>query len=73
MHWRVDIRNLEPFTGGEDSYSVKVITTQDRQTALDSARSVLSLQIARIHDLPAHPCAEVVNGHASVVKVVMTC
>ena len=67
------IRNLEPFTGGEDSYSVKVITTQDRQTALSSARSVLTSQIARIHDIPAHPCAEVVNSHASVVKVVMTC
>ena len=33
----------------------------------------LTSQIARIHDLPAHPCAEVVNSHASVVKVVMTC
>lgn len=43
----VYIRNLRPFTGGQDAYSVKFGTSQDRLTALDAARAFLATQEAR--------------------------
>jgi hypothetical protein len=36
------IRNLQPFTGGRDAYSVNIVTKQDKQTALQKARTILS-------------------------------
>src|SRR6266566_946990 len=48
------IRNLSAFRGGRDSYSVKVVTPQDRQTALMKARSVLGVQTQGLH----YPCRE---------------
>src|SRR6266702_4123180 len=49
------IRNMTSFTGGKDAYSVKVVTNQDKQTALDHARTVLS-QSAHIQAILASPC-----------------
>lgn len=54
------IRNLEAFTGGKNAYSVKVVTPQDRQTALDHARTVLT-QSAQSKAILAYPCKEVVS------------
>jgi hypothetical protein len=50
----VYIRNLSPFTGGQDSYSVKYATTQDKQTALLQARGILLSKSSGLHS----PCAE---------------
>lgn len=50
----VYIRNLSAFRGGRDSYSVAVVTSQDRQTALQKARSILSAHIQGMH----YPCRE---------------
>ncbi len=52
------IRNLDPFTGGKPAYSIKVITPQDKQVALDAARTALAVQEARIQALLAAPCRE---------------
>ena len=52
------IRNLRPFTGGQDATSVKYVTPQDRQTALDSAREYLAEQESRIKAILEHPCSE---------------
>lgn len=56
------IRNLYPFTGGKDSYSVKVVTRQDKQTALDAARALLTAQKARMQAILANPCHESISG-----------
>ena len=50
----VYIRNLSPFTGGQDSYSVKYATTQDKQTALLLARDILLGKSTGLHS----PCIE---------------
>ena len=49
----VYVRNLTAFTGGKNSYSVKVETAQDRQTALDSARLLLATETAKIREFLA--------------------
>ncbi len=44
----VYIRNVRPFTGGQDAYSVKFVTQQDRQTALARVLSDLPSQLSRV-------------------------
>jgi hypothetical protein len=55
------IRNFSAFRGGKDAYSVKIVTPQDRQTALDAARVSLTAQDAKIKAFLAYPCKEIVN------------
>jgi hypothetical protein len=50
----VYIRNLSAFHGGHDSYSVRYVTEQDRQTALTQARSRLAAEVIGLH----YPCQE---------------
>jgi hypothetical protein len=52
------IRNLQPFTGGQNTRTVIFITSQDRQTALDSARALLTTQQAKLSAVLAYPCKE---------------
>lgn len=59
----VYVRNLAAFQGGSDAYSVKVVTAQDRQTALMKARSALTISSAGLH----YPCSETVSVAATVV------
>src|SRR6266567_7481375 len=58
----VYIRNLSSFSGGHDSYSVKYVTAQDKQTALTKARSALTVISAGLH----YPCLESTSGAISV-------
>ena len=44
----VYVRNLSPFMGGQDAYSVKFATPQDRQTALDRAKQTLEAQAQHV-------------------------
>ena len=60
------VRNLSPFLGGKPAYSVKVITSQDKQRALEAAKVSLTLQQARIHAILAAPCREAVSWSTSV-------
>ncbi len=52
------IRNLTGFSGGHDAYSVKIVTPQDRQTAIDRARQLLSYASTGLH----YPCNEAISG-----------
>jgi len=52
------IRNLTPFHGGRDAYSVKIVTPQDRQTAINRARQLLSQASTGLH----YPCDEKISG-----------
>jgi len=45
----VYIRNVSAFTGGRDSYSVKLVIPQDRQTAITKARAILAIQASGLH------------------------
>src|SRR5437763_1105718 len=50
----VYIRNLSAFRGGRSYYSVNVVIPQDRQTAIEQARSLLGAQLQGLH----YPCRE---------------
>ena len=64
------IRNLQRFTGGRDAYSVKIVTPQDRQTALEKARNILSTSYdPPITQFLAYPCKEHVNNDNKHVKL----
>jgi Baseplate J-like protein len=54
----VYIRNLTAFRGGSNAYSVKVVTPQDRQTALAQARQHLAAVSTGLH----YPCSETMRG-----------
>jgi hypothetical protein len=58
------IRNLQAFRGGRDAYSVKFVTAQDRQTAIEKGRSVLLNRT--IKGLLDSPCKEIIAGNLSV-------
>ena len=60
------VRNLSPFTGGKPAYSVKVVTTHDKQAALSAAKVSVSAQRARVAAKLAKPCIESVSWRASV-------
>lgn len=64
------IRNLSPFIGGKPAYTVKVVTSQDRQTALINARNMLSLQINNgLH----YPCKELYLSDKLKITVSWRC
>lgn len=67
------VRNLDNFTGGKDSYSVKIVTPQDRQTALDAARTLLTSQKAQIRAFLAYPCIESPQIRNLVLGLSWTC
>ncbi len=67
------IRNLHPFTGGKDEYSVTVETTQDRQTATNAARTSLAAQVAMSHAILAYPCKETAQEKSSVLWLSWVC
>src|SRR6266566_7564368 len=56
----VYIRNLSAFSGGRDSYAVKIVTAKDRQTALTNSRQLLSQESSGLH----YPCKESVSSGA---------
>ncbi|SRR6266700_3648312 len=58
----VYIRNLTAFRGGKDAYSVKVVTAQDKQTALANARQHLAVVSTGLH----YTCSETVSGALAV-------
>jgi hypothetical protein len=64
------IRNLQPFSSGADSYTVRFITAQDRQNALSQARMTLLRQT--FSGLLYYPCLEQVTGTTSL-HIVWTC
>lgn len=63
------VRNLSPFTGGKPAYTVKVVTPQDRQTALIGARGMLALQINGLH----YPCKEVYLSEPKQITMTWRC
>jgi hypothetical protein len=64
------IRNLHPFSGGRDSYTVRFITAQDREHALAQARVILFHQT--LAGLLSRSCLEQVAGTSSL-HVAWTC
>lgn len=68
------IRNLSPFIGGRPAYSVKYITPQDRQTALNKARQSITAQKFRIIGYLTKPCKELENiSSLKQVSIVWDC
>ncbi len=67
------IRNPQAFIGGRNSYSVKVETPQDKQTAIDSARTILAVQKAKIRDFLAFPCNESSQEKNGILGLSWTC
>jgi hypothetical protein len=63
------IRNLNAFTGGKDSYSVKYATAQDKQAALLQARGILLSKSSGLH----FPCAEAHSAAAHNLIITWRC
>jgi len=63
------IRNLSAFSGGRDSYSVKVITAQDRSVAAANARNRLLSMSIGLH----YPCKETLSVNKAVVTMSWRC
>lgn len=68
----VYIRNLRPFTGGQDAYSVSFATPEDKQTALGSARETLAAQVNRIKAILTNPCSES-TAFGTMLRVTWVC
>jgi hypothetical protein len=68
----VYIRNLSAFTGGQDATSVKFVTPQDRQIALDAARGYLAGQVSRIRAILENPCSES-TAFSKMLRVTWVC
>ena len=58
----VYVRNLAAFQGGRDTYSIKFVTAQDKQTALDKARQHLAAVSTGLH----YPCSETISSAMAV-------
>jgi hypothetical protein len=52
------IRNLSPFTGGRDAFSIHVVTPQNTKAAIDNARLSLTSYVSQIRAFLAYPCNE---------------
>jgi hypothetical protein len=65
----VFIRNLVAFRGGADSFTVTVVTSQDRQTALEKARSMLTTLSLGLH----YPCRETQSVRVNKMIVTWRC
>jgi len=69
----VYIRNLTPFTGGKDSYSIPLQLPKDTQTALDTARFILAPETAKIRAFLAYPCKQSSQETNAVLRLSWTC
>jgi hypothetical protein len=67
------IRNLKAFTGGKNSYSVKIETAQDRQIAISAARETLTTQAIHLTTYLVRPCSEISHEHSSQLTLVWSC
>ncbi len=67
------IRNLSAFHGGQNTYSVKVITPQDKQTAIGAARVSLTAQRAKMQAFLAYPCKETATVSNRVIGLSWVC
>jgi hypothetical protein len=67
------IRNVTAFHGGRNAYSVKVVTDRDRQTAIDTARLVLTSQEAKIRAFLAAPCNQTAQVKNAILHLSWTC
>jgi len=63
------VRNLSPFTGGRDAYTVTFTTPADRHTALLQARGILLSKSSGLH----YPCAEDQSADARTMIVTWRC
>lgn len=55
------VRNLSPFTGGQDAYSVTIQLQKDRETAINIARALVASQKAQVLAFLAKTCKETVR------------
>jgi len=67
------IRNLSPFTGGRDAYSVKFVTSNDRDTATSKVRAFILSNVAQVQAFLSSPCKENLFGISTKVVVTWEC
>jgi hypothetical protein len=65
----VYIRNLTAFSGGHDTYTVMIVTSQDRQTTINRARQLLSVASTGLH----YPCVESWSLHLRTMTMAWRC
>jgi hypothetical protein len=64
------IRNLQPFTGGQNAYTTTFITPTDRATAVAKAKTELTPHTTT--GILLHPCKANITG-SQIIHVTWTC
>lgn len=67
------IRNLTPFTGGENTYSVKFITSNDRDMAASKVRAFIVSEITQAQAFLVSPCKENLLGASTKMVASWLC
>lgn len=67
------IRNLSPFTGGQDAYSVTIQLPQDREAAIHVARALVASQKAQILAFLVSPCKETTLLLQTLIRLSWSC
>jgi len=67
------VRNLSPFTGGRNNYRVAIQLPQDRETAMNTVRSLIASQIAQVAAVLAGACKETIMASTTVIQTTWNC
>lgn len=67
------IRNLTPFTGGDNTYSITIQLPKDRQMAINVARALVASQKAQIQATLTSPCREATLSLKALVQLSWGC
>ena len=67
------IRNLSPFTGGQDAYSVTIQLPKDREAAIHVARALVASQKAQVMAVLISPCKETTLLSEKLLRLAWDC
>ena len=67
------VRNLGPFSGGSDAYSIAVQLPKDREKAINTARALVASQKAQIVAFLTKPCKETTVQSRTLIRLSWDC
>jgi Baseplate J-like protein len=67
------IRNLTPFTGGLNAYSVAIQLPKDREAAIHVVRALMASQQAQVVAFLAKPCKETAHLSQTLIRLSWSC
>ena len=67
------VRNLSPFRGGSDAYSIAIQLPKDREKATNTARALVASQKAQVQAFLAKPCKESTHILQTLIRLSWGC